>query len=100
MTWRGIYIGPDPTLRGERALLMRGDGCVKAQFDNLKFVVDGGLGVGWHPFPENYFLKTISTVETLFDDDSTRLKMTVMSKLEAMWDDSRNQTDKFWTEEL
>jgi hypothetical protein len=41
--------------------------------------------------------KSISTVETLFDDESTRKKATVMNKIEVMVDDARNDDyESFW----
>ncbi len=39
----------------------------------------------------------LETIQTLFDDKSTHEKVTVMFKIEAMADDSRND-DKFWTD--
>lgn len=38
----------------------------------------------------------ISTVETLFDDESTRKKYQVMEKLQIMADDARNPDIDFW----
>lgn len=40
--------------------------------------------------------KVISTVETLFDDASTRKKFEVMNKIDVMVDDSRNNDMDFW----
>lgn len=40
--------------------------------------------------------KSLSIILTLFDDDSVREKLTVMTKLEAMTDDSRNPDDGFY----
>lgn len=40
--------------------------------------------------------QSTSTVETLFDDASTRKKFTVMLKLEVMCDDERNGDMDFW----
>jgi hypothetical protein len=42
----------------------------------------------------------IQTQLTLYDDLSVRTKVTVMSKLEAMFDDERNDTENFWCDEL
>ena len=42
----------------------------------------------------------IYTIEKLYDDESTREKATVLTKLEVIFDDSRNDTDKFWIEIL
>ena len=42
---------------------------------------------------------SISTIEKLYDDESTREKFTVMSKLDIILDDSRNVSDdstSFW----
>lgn len=41
-------------------------------------------------------MKSISTVEKLFDDASTREKFTVMNKVDVMVDDSRNDDVPFW----
>ena len=43
---------------------------------------------------------SVSVIETLFDDESTRKKHEVMSKLEIIFDDSRNDSDWFWLDEL
>lgn len=40
--------------------------------------------------------KQISTIETLFDDESTRKKFEVMNKIEVMADDARNDDFEFW----
>lgn len=40
--------------------------------------------------------KSISTIETLFDDESTRKKFTVMNKIDVMVDDERNDDMDFW----
>ena len=42
--------------------------------------------------------KQISTIETLFDDESNRKKFTVMNLIEVMADDSRNDDMAFWLE--
>jgi len=41
-------------------------------------------------------MKSISTIETLYDDPSTRLKYKCMEKLEIMADDARNPDMEFW----
>lgn len=40
--------------------------------------------------------KQISTIETLFDDESSRKKFEVMNKMEIMTDDARNDDLDFW----
>ena len=43
---------------------------------------------------------SVATVESLYDDESTRKKHEVLSKMEIIYDDARNDTDLFWTETL
>jgi hypothetical protein len=49
----GTYVGPDPQLKGERALLRpaRTSAHILAQFDNAESV----YGYGWTPFPVEHF---------------------------------------------
>ena len=54
----GTYIGPDPQLKGERALLRKGrrEGEVLVQFDNFSAQVENTpLAFGWTAFPEASF---------------------------------------------
>lgn len=39
-----------------------------------------------------------SVVVKLFDDESVREKLTVMSKMEAIFDDARNDTDQYFSD--
>lgn len=40
--------------------------------------------------------KRVSIDQTLFDDESVREKLTVMTKMEALFDDARNDDEEFW----
>ena len=54
----GTYIGTDPALKGETALLRHdGDLTVLAQFDNMELVTNPGecLYAGWHQFLRSDF---------------------------------------------
>ena len=42
----------------------------------------------------------ISTCVTLFDDESVRKKLTVMSKWDAAFDDARNETETDFGEQV
>lgn len=50
----GIYIGEEPLLKGQRALLTATDskGILGAQFDSYST----GKALGWHPFAETDFV--------------------------------------------
>lgn len=54
----GEYIGDEPALFGESALLfVRADGKVLAQFDNPLLVLDGEfVGETWHEFDRSDFM--------------------------------------------
>jgi hypothetical protein len=64
----GTYIGIDPALKGETALLRRdgdSDITVLAQFDNMELVTHPGecLYSGWHQFLSSDFKEDMSTEE-------------------------------------
>ena len=56
MMVKGTYIGPDPYLKGETALVQKGDapGEIKVQFDDI-VGLPKELTHGWTKYPEEFW---------------------------------------------
>jgi hypothetical protein len=64
--FHGTYVGDEPRLFGQTALIRFGDlGELLAQFDNLQLSIGGKMmAFGWHTFADRDFELDPSTKET------------------------------------